>query len=59
MLALSLVYMWPFAWIFPVLLGGATYPWARTRQFAVGAFAAACGAAVAALTAAILFLLLP
>jgi hypothetical protein len=58
-LALSAVFLWPLAWIFPSILGAATYPWARTRQFAVGSFAAACGAAVAALTAAMLFLLWP
>jgi hypothetical protein len=40
---------WPFAWIFPAILGAATYHWTRTRQFALGAFAAACGASVAAL----------
>lgn len=47
-------YFWPFAWVFPGILGAATYPWARTRQFGLGAFAAACGAVVAVVTGMIL-----
>lgn len=53
-LALCFLYLWPIAWVFPAILGAATYPWVRTRQFALGSFAAACGAAVAALTEFIL-----
>ncbi|MGH3564106.1 MAG: hypothetical protein ACRDTN_20585 [Mycobacterium sp.] len=47
-LLLTLGMYWPFGWIFPSILAAVTYPWKPTRAFAVGAFAAACGAAVAA-----------
>lgn len=56
-IALCVGYYWPFAWILPGLLGAATYPWLRTRQFGLGAFAAACGAAVGVFTEMILILL--
>ncbi len=53
-LVLCFGFFWPIAWVFPAILGAVTYPRARTRQFALGSFAAACGAAVAVLTAFIL-----
>lgn len=45
-LALSLVMLWPVAWIFPAILGAIAYPFVPARQFAIGAFAAAFGAAI-------------
>jgi hypothetical protein len=53
-LVLCFLYYWPIAWMFPCILGAATYPWVRTRQFGIGAFAAASGAAVLALTGFVL-----
>lgn len=58
-LALCLVILWPIAWIFPTILGAATYPFVATRQLAIGAFAAAFGAAIGVLTEMILFVLWP
>lgn len=58
-LALSFVMLWPFAWIFPAILGAVTYPFVPMRQFAIGSFAAAFGAAIGALTEMVLIVVWP
>lgn len=49
------IYLWFFALLLPLVVGGASVVFARTRAFGLGVLAAACGSVVFLLTLALLF----
>lgn len=53
---LGAIVFWPGAPVLPFILGMATIPFANTKAFAVGAWAAACGVLAFLVTLVILLL---
>jgi hypothetical protein len=51
------IVFWPAAPILPFLLGTATVPFAKTKAFGLGAWAAACGVPTFLITVFLLFLI--
>jgi hypothetical protein len=51
------IFFWPAAPFLPFLLGMATVPFAKTKAFGLGAWAAACGVPTFLITVFLLFLI--